>query len=45
MGVLACLAAYLAIGAAMEPVSRSAYCGGACHEMNVSYQSLLHNYF
>ena len=23
----------------MEPVSRSSYCGGACHEMNVSYQT------
>lgn len=39
MGILACLAAYLAIGFAMEPVSKSEYCGGACHEMNVSYQS------
>jgi nitrate/TMAO reductase-like tetraheme cytochrome c subunit len=38
-GVAVCLAAYLAIGFAMEPVSRSEYCGGACHEMNVSYQS------
>jgi nitrate/TMAO reductase-like tetraheme cytochrome c subunit len=38
-GVAVCLAAYLALGFAMKPVSRSEYCGGACHEMNVSYQS------
>lgn len=38
-GVAICIAAYLALGFAMEPVSRSEYCGGACHEMNVSYQS------
>ncbi len=36
-----CLAilCFWALNVAMEPVSTSSYCGSACHEMNVSYQT------
>jgi len=31
--------AFVALNLAMEPLSRSEYCGSGCHEMNVSYQT------
>ena len=33
------VAAFVGINAAMEPVSKSEYCGSKCHEMNVAYRS------
>lgn len=36
--VLACLG-FIALNAAMEPVSTSEFCGSKCHEMNTAYRS------
>ena len=38
-GLIFALLCFLGLNAAMEPVSKSEYCGTACHEMNVSYQT------
>ena len=38
-GVGATVVCYLAISWAIEPTSKSSYCGSACHEMNISYQT------
>ncbi len=38
-GFIFAVLCYLLLAAAMEPVSKSAYCGGKCHEMNTAYNS------
>ena len=38
-GLVFALLCFIGINAAMEPVSKSTYCGTACHEMNISYQT------
>jgi len=38
-GVVFAVFCFVALNAAMEPVSKSEYCGSKCHEMNVAYQS------
>jgi cytochrome c nitrite reductase small subunit len=39
LGVLAAVAAFFILEAAMVPVSTSKYCGTQCHEMDTAYQS------
>ena len=36
-GVVFDLFCFVALNAAMVPVSKSEYCGGKCHEMNMAY--------
>jgi len=38
-GVVFAILAFVALNYAMEPLSRSEYCGSGCHEMNISYQT------
>lgn len=38
-GFAAALLCFVALNAAMEPVSKSDYCGGKCHEMNTAYRT------
>lgn len=38
-GFAAALLCFVVLNAAMEPVSKSEYCGGKCHEMNTAYQT------
>lgn len=38
-GILFALLCFVAINAAMKPVSTSEYCGTKCHEMDTAYQS------
>jgi len=39
MGFVFALLCFVALNAAMEPVSKSEYCGTKCHEMDTAYQS------
>lgn len=39
VGFVFAILCFVALNAAMEPVSKSEYCGGQCHEMNTAYQS------
>lgn len=38
-GLAFAIVCFIAINAAMEPVSTNAYCGTACHEMNTAYRT------
>ncbi len=38
-GFVFALLCFVALNAAMEPVSKSEYCGTRCHEMDTAYQS------
>jgi len=38
-GLVFALLCFVALNAAMEPVSKSEYCGTKCHEMDTAYQS------
>ena len=38
-GFAVALLCFVVLNVAMEPVSKSDYCGGKCHEMNTAYQS------
>ena len=38
-GLLFAVLCFLGLNAAMEPVSRSEYCGSNCHEMNEAYRT------
>lgn len=38
-GLVFALLCFIGLNAAMKPVSKSEYCGTACHEMNISYQT------
>jgi cytochrome c nitrite reductase small subunit len=38
-GFVAAVLCFVALNAAMKPVSTSEYCGGKCHEMNTAYQT------
>jgi len=38
-GFVAAIFCFVALNAAMKPVSTSEYCGGKCHEMNTAYQT------
>ena len=38
-GLVFAVLCFVGINAAMEPVSKSEYCGTNCHEMNTAYQS------
>lgn len=38
-GVIVAMLCFVALNAAMVPVSTSEYCGGKCHEMNTAYLS------
>ncbi len=38
-GIIFSLLCFVALNAAMEPVSKSEYCGTKCHEMDTAYQS------
>lgn len=38
-GVCFAIICFIAISAAIEPTSRSEYCGGKCHEMKEAYRS------
>ena len=38
-GFLLAILSFVILNAAMEPVSKSEYCGGKCHEMHTAYQS------
>ena len=37
VGFVSALLCFVALNAAMVPVSKSEYCGGKCHEMNTAY--------
>ncbi len=39
MGFVFALLCFIALNAAMEPVSTSEYCGAKCHEMDTAYQT------
>lgn len=39
VGFVFAILCFVAINAAMEPVSKSEYCGTKCHEMDTAYQS------
>ena len=39
VGFVFAILCFLGLNAAMEPVSKSEYCGGECHEMSTAYQS------
>ena len=39
IGFVFALLCFVALNAAMEPVSKSEYCGTKCHEMDTAYQS------
>ena len=38
-GFLGAMLCFVVLNAAMEPVSKSDYCGGKCHEMNTAYRT------
>jgi len=38
-GFIAAMLCFIALNAAMKPVSTSEYCGGKCHEMHTAYQT------
>ena len=38
-GFVAAVLCFIALNAAMAPVSKSEYCGGKCHEMNTAYRA------
>ncbi|MCK4998549.1 MAG: NapC/NirT family cytochrome c, partial [Anaerohalosphaera sp.] len=38
-GLATAVICYFGISWAIEPTSKSSYCGSACHEMNISYQT------
>ena len=39
VGFVFAIVCFLVLNAAMEPVSKSEYCGSECHEMRTAYQS------
>jgi len=39
VGVASAILAFVAVNAAMKPVSESSYCGSECHEMKPAYQA------
>jgi cytochrome c nitrite reductase small subunit len=39
MGIVFAMLCFIGINAAMEPASKSEFCGGQCHEMKAAYRS------